>query len=378
MSVSNQKRTAKWLSAVAMVMASGSAWADYTLNLRQGITEVSNNAYDLHMIVLWIVTVIGAGVFAVMIYSLIYHTKAKNPTPATFHENHKLEIVWTLIPFAILIGMAIPATSALLKLEDARDADITIKVTGYQWKWHYEYMDGDAEGVKYFSALATPRDQIENKADKTENYLLEVDNHLVIPKDKKVRFLMTANDVIHSWWVPDLGFKKDAIPGYINESWARAEQTGVYRGQCAELCGKDHGFMPIVVDVVEDADYIKWASAQKSKAAADAGASDKVFEKAELMARGETVYNANCAACHQATGLGLPGVFPALAGGAIATGPAAGHMDIVIHGSKKNPAMAAFGAQLNDVDLAAVITFERNSWGNDAGVVQPADVKAAR
>ncbi|MGD8999233.1 MAG: cytochrome c oxidase subunit II [Granulosicoccaceae bacterium] len=361
-----------------MVMVSGTASADYTLNLRQGVTEVSNNGYDLHMIILWICTIVGAGVFAVMIYSLMNHTKAKNPTPATFHENHKLEIVWTLIPFVILVGMAIPATSALLKLEDTRDADMTIKVTGYQWKWHYEYMDGDAEGVKYFSSLATPRDQIENKADKGENYLLEVDNRLVIPKGKKVRFLMTANDVIHNWWVPDFGFKKDAIPGYINESWARAEQTGTYRGQCAELCGKDHGFMPIVVDVVEEADYLAWAEGQKAQAAADVAAAGKAFSKDELMARGEKVYNANCAACHQANGQGLPGVFPALAGGPIATGPAAGHIDIVVHGSKKNPAMAAFGAQLNDVDLAAVITFERNSWGNDAGVVQPADVKAAR
>jgi cytochrome c oxidase subunit 2 len=378
MSVNNHKKTASWLSALAMVMVSGTASADYTLNLRQGITEVSNNVYDLHMIILWICTIVGVGVFGVMIYSLMNHTKAKNPAPATFHENHKLEIVWTLIPFAILVGMAIPATSALLNLEDTRNADMTIKVTGYQWKWHYEYMDGDAEGVKYFSSLATPRDQIENKADKGENYLLEVDNRLVIPKGKKVRFLMTANDVIHNWWVPDFGFKKDAIPGYINESWARAEQTGTYRGQCAELCGKDHGFMPIVVDVVEEADYLAWAEGQKAQAAADVAAAGKTFSKDELMARGEKVYNANCAACHQANGQGLPGVFPALAAGPIATGPAAGHIDIVVHGSKKNPAMAAFGAQLNDVDLAAVITFERNSWGNDAGVVQPADVKAAR
>jgi cytochrome c oxidase subunit 2 len=378
MSVSNHKKAAKWLSAIAMVMTSATASAEYALNMRQGITEVSNNVHDLHMIILWICTIAGIGVFSVMIYSLLNHTKAKNPTPATFHENHKLEIVWTLIPFAILVGMAIPATSALLNLEDTRDADMTIKVTGYQWKWHYEYMDGDAEGVKYFSALATPRDQIENKAAKGENYLLEVDNHLVIPKGKKVRFLMTANDVIHNWWVPDFGFKKDAIPGYINESWARAEQTGTYRGQCAELCGKDHGFMPIVVDVVEDAEYVAWAKTQKAQAAAAEAASGKTFSKDELVARGEKVYNANCVACHQANGQGLPGVFPALAGGAIATGPAAGHIDIVVHGSKKNPAMAAFGAQLNDLDLAAVITYERNSWGNDAGVVQPADVKAAR
>lgn len=361
-----------------MVMASGSAWADYTLNMRKGITPVSNEVYDLHMIILWICVVIGVLVFAVMIYSMLNHTKAKNPTPATFHESHKVEIIWTVIPFIVLVGMAVPATKALLNLEDASDADLTIKITGYQWKWHYEYMDGDAEGVKYFSALATPRDQIENKAEKGANYLLEVDNRLVVPKGKKVRFLMTANDVLHAWWVPDFGFKKDAIPGYINESWARAEKLGTYRGQCAELCGKDHGFMPIVVDVVEAEDYSKWAKAQKASAAADASASGKTFDKAELVARGEKIYNANCAACHQATGLGLPGVFPALAGGKIATGPAAAHIDIVVNGSKVNPAMAAFGKQLSDLDLAAVITFERNSWGNTASVVQPADVAAAR
>jgi cytochrome c oxidase subunit 2 len=313
-----------------------------------------------------------------MIYSLINHTKAKNPTPATFHESHKVEVIWTVIPFIILVGMAVPATKALLNLEDASNPDMTIKVTGYQWKWNYEYMDGDAEGVKYFSALATPRDQIENKADKDENYLLDVDKRLFIPVGKKVRFLMTSNDVLHAWWVPDFGFKKDAIPGYINEAWARPETVGTYRGQCAELCGKDHGFMPIVVDVVSAEDYSKWAKAEKASAAADASASGKTFTKDELMARGEKVYGANCAACHQANGQGLPGVFPALAGGKIATGPAAGHLDIVIHGSKVNPAMAAFDKQLSDLDLAAVITYERNSWGNTASVVQPADVAAAR
>lgn len=383
MSVSNHKWTAKLLSAIAMVMVSGSAWADYTLNMRKGITPVSNEVYDLHMIILWICVVIGVGVFAVMIYSMLNHTKAKNPTPATFHESHKVEVIWTVIPFIILVGMAVPATKALLNLEDASEPDMTIKVTGYQWKWHYEYMDGDAEGVKYFSAL----DAESNKARQlnanvdlstVDNYLGNVDNRVVVPVGKKIRFLMTANDVIHSWWVPDFGFKKDAIPGFINEAWARPEKVGTYRGKCAELCGKDHGFMPIVVDVVEEKEYIAWASKQKSAAAAEASASGKTFTKDELMARGEKVYGANCAACHQANGQGLPGVFPGLAGGKLTTGPAAGHIDIVVNGSKVNPAMAAFGKQLSDLDLAAVITFERNSWGNTASVVQPADVKAAR
>ena len=383
MSVSNHKWAAKLLSVIAMVMVSGSAWADYTLNMRRGVTPVSNEVYDLHMIILWICVIIGVGVFAAMIYSLLNHTKAKNPTPATFHENHKLEVVWTIIPFIILVGMAIPATKSLLNLEDASNPDMTIKVTGYQWKWQYEYMDGDAEGVKFFSSLDAASNEARQKgANKdlaaVDNYLLNVDNRLVIPKGKKVRFLMTANDVLHAWWVPDFGFKKDAIPGYINESWAKAEQVGTYRGQCAELCGKDHGFMPVVVDVVEEAEYVAWAKKQKAAAEAEASAGDKTFSKDELMARGEKVYGANCAACHQATGAGLPGVFPGLVGSPLVKGDAAGHIDIVVNGSKVNPAMAAFGKQLSDLDLAAVITYERNSWGNNFSVVQPADVKAAR
>ena len=286
------------------------------------------------------------------------------------------QLSYGLIPFAILIGLAIPATKSLLNLEDTSDPDLTVKVTGYQWKWQYEYMDGPAQGVKYFSVLSTPREQIENKADKGENYLLEVDNRLVLPVGKKVRFLMTANDVIHNWWVPDFGFKKDAIPGYINEAWTRADETGTYRGQCAELCGKDHGFMPVVVDVVEEADYAKWVAEKKDIAAAEARAAASTYarDKDELMARGAKVYQTNCAACHQANGAGL-GPFPALVGGAIATGPAEGHIDIVLTGKA---AMPAFGAQLNDLDLAAVITYERNSWGNSASVVQPKDVKARR
>lgn len=379
MSVSKLKQAAIAFAGTVLLMTSGHAFADKTLNLRQGITEVSIETYNLHMIVLWLCVIIGIGVFGVMFYSMIFHRKSKGAVASTFHENHRIEIVWTVVPFIILIGLAIPATKALLNLEDTSDPDITVKVTGYQWKWQYEYMDGQAEGVKYFSSLSTPRDQIENKADKGENYLLEVDNHLVIPVGKKVRFLLTANDVIHSWWVPDFGFKKDAIPGYINEAWTRADKTGTYRGQCAELCGKDHGYMPIVVDVVEEAEYQKWASAKKDAAAAEvaAAASDRDWSKAELMARGAKVYATNCLACHQADGKGT-GPFPALAGGAIATGPAEGHINIVVNGSKTNPLMAAYGAQLNDLDLAAVITYERNSWGNKASIVQPKDVKASR
>lgn len=384
MSVLKLKQAALALFSSGLFMTSSHAWADKVLNLRQGVTEVSQNAYSLHMIVLWVCVVIGVVVFGAMIYSMLTHRKSKGAVAATFHENHKLEVVWTVIPFVILIGLAIPATKNLLQIEDTSNADLTVKVTGYQWKWQYEYMDGSAEGVKYFSVL----DQASNDAramnsgvdvSKVANYLLNVDKELVIPTGKKVRFLITSNDVIHSWWVPDFGFKKDAIPGYINEAWTRVDQPGTYRGKCAELCGKDHGFMPIVVVAKEEGEYNKWAAAKKAQADADAAAaaSTKDWSKAELVAKGAAVYAANCAACHQPNGEGT-GPFPALKGGKIAVGPAAGHINIVVNGSKTNPLMAAYGAQLNDLDLAAVITYERNSWGNDAGIVQPKDVKAAR
>jgi len=384
MSVRKLKQAAIALFSSVLFMTSSHAWADKVLNMRQGVTEVSQNAYDLHMVVLWVCVVIGIVVFGAMIYSMLVHRKSKGAVAATFHENHKLEVIWTIIPFAILIGLAIPATKNLLYLEDTSDSDMTIKVTGYQWKWQYEYMDGAAEGVKFFSNLdkaSNDARQLGSGADvsKLDNYLLDVDNSLVIPTGKKVRFLITSNDVIHSWWVPDLGFKKDALPGYINESWTKVDKAGTYRGKCAELCGKDHGFMPVVVIAKEEGEYNKWAADQKAAAdaAAAAAASTKDFSKAELMARGEAVYGTSCAACHQANGEGT-GPFPALKGGALVTGPAAGHIDIVVNGSKTNPLMAAYGAQLNDFDLAAVITYERNSWGNSASIVQPKDIKAAR
>ncbi|MDT8403563.1 cytochrome c oxidase subunit II [Sulfuriflexus sp.] len=381
MSVSKLKKGVFGLAGTALLMTSSHALADKVLNMRQGVTEVSKDIYSLHMIVLWICVIIGIGVFGAMIYSMIKHRKSQGAVAATFHENHKLEILWTVIPFVVLIGLAIPATKSLLHLEDTSDADLTVKVTGYQWKWNYEYIDGPAQGVNFFSNLNSTHNEVRQLDSgknpvEIDNYLLDVDNRLVLPVGKKVRFLVTSNDVIHSWWVPDFAVKKDAIPGYINEIWARADEEGTYRGQCAELCGKDHGFMPIVVDVVSEDEYTKWTSAQKAAAAAEAAAaaSTRDWSKAELMARGEKVYNTNCAACHQANGEGL-GPFPALKGSAIATGPAAGHIGIVLNG--KN-AMPPFAAQMNDLDLAAVITYERNAWGNDAGIVQPKDVKAAR
>lgn len=363
------------LAGFGLMSAAGLADAAYDLNLPRGVTPISREVFDLHMLVLWVCVAIGIVVFSAMFYSIIRHRKSKGAVAAKFHESTVVEVLWTIVPFLILIGMAIPATKTLIAMEDTRNADVSIKVTGYQWKWRYDYLD---DGVGFFSTLSTPKDEIFNRAEKNPHYLLEVDHPMVVPVNKKVRLLITANDVIHSWWVPVFGMKKDAIPGFVNEMWINVDTPGTYRGQCAELCGKDHGFMPIVVVAKEQPDYDQWLADQQQASAAAAADSDREFSKDELMARGEKVFTANCAACHQANGEGVPGAFPALKGGVIATGPVPGHLDIVLHG-KNGTAMAAFGSQLNDADLAAVITYERNAWGNDTGdVVQPADVKAAR
>ncbi len=367
------------LIITALLLSPGITLADYKLNMTEGVTSISRDAHDLHMLVLWIVTIVGIAVFGVIIYSLINHRKSKGAVAAQFHESTTIEVIWTIIPLVVLVLIAIPATKTLLEIEDASNPDITIKVTGWQWKWQYEYLD---EGISFFSNLDDKSNEARQRnsgidVKTVEHYLLNVDKPIVIPVGKKVRFLTTANDVIHSWWVPALGMKRDAIPGYINEFWARVDEPGVYRGQCAELCGKDHGFMPIVVKAVSDSEYQSWVKEQKlAMAEAEAG-SDKTWTKDDLMKRGEQVYNASCAACHQPTGTGIPGVFPGLVNSKIAIGPAADHINIVVNG-KAGTAMQAFGAQLNDADLAAVITYERNSWGNAASVVQPADVKAAR
>ena len=375
MSARTNLRVPQVLTGLALLSVASMAAAEYGLNLRPGVTSIAQEAYSLHMLILWVCVAIGVVVFGAMFYSMLYHRKSKGAVAAQFHESTAVEIAWTIIPFLILIGMAIPATKALIAMEDTRNSDISIKVTGYQWKWQYEYLN---EGVSFFSTLLTPKDEIYNRAGKNPNYLLEVDNPVVVPVGKKVKLSITASDVIHAWWVPDLGMKKDAVPGFINEMWFNIDTPGTYRGQCAELCGKDHGFMPIVVVAKEQADYEAWVAEQQKAAGAAAADSNREFSKDELMARGEKVYNTNCAACHQANGEGVPGAFPAIKGGAISTGPVAGHLDIVLNG-KSGTAMAAFGAQLNDADLAAVVTYERNAWGNNTGdVVQPADVKAAR
>jgi cytochrome c oxidase subunit 2 len=362
-------------SFIGLMLVSMQSWAEYQLDLRPGVTSFSQGAYEIHTLVMWICVVIGIIVFGAMIYSIVMHRKSRGHKAATFDDNLTVEILWTVVPFIILGFMAVPATSVLLEMEDVSNSDMSIKVTGYQWKWHYDYL---GEDIDFFSNLSTPIEEIKNKATKNPNYLLEVDNHIVVPVNKKIRLLFTSNDVIHAWWVPAFAVKKDAIPGYINESWFKTDEIGTYRGQCAELCGTNHGFMPIVVDVVSEADYAKWVSAQKDSAAAAEASSNKTWTMDELMEHGETVYTTSCVACHQANGAGIPNVFPGLAGSAIATGDVAKHIDVVVNGVS-GTAMQAFGPQLNDADLAALITYERNAWGNNTGdLVQPVDVKAAR
>jgi cytochrome c oxidase subunit 2 len=349
------------------------------LNLTTGITEIARDVAWLHWMMLIICLVIFIGVFGVMFYSIWAHRKSKGAKPATFHESVGVEIAWTVIPFLIVIGMALPATRTVVAMKDTSGADMTVKVTGYQWKWGYEYMDGPAEGVAFLSNLSTPTTQINNLEPKSEFYLMEVDNPLIVPVGKKVRVVVTAGDVIHSWMVPDLGVKQDAIPGFLRDTWFRAEQVGEYRGQCAELCGKDHAYMPIVVKVVSEEDYLAWAQEQQNMLTASADDPNKEWTLDELMVRGEGVY-AQCVACHQANGKGLAPAFPALDGSPIVMGPKSGHIDIMLNG-KQGTAMQSYSG-LSDVELASVITYARQAWGNAGNgadpVVQPADVRAAR
>jgi cytochrome c oxidase subunit 2 len=361
-----------------LALHAGLAAAAYELNFQPPVTRIASDIYDLHMLMMYVILVIFCVVFGVMFYSIYAHRKSAGRKAEQFHENTTVEIIWTVIPFLILVGMAWPATKTLIAFKDTSNPDITVKATGYQWKWGYDYLKGEGEGVAFLSALSTPQDQIRNRQPKGDNYLLEVDNPLVVPVGKKVRILTTANDVIHSFWVPAFGIKQDAIPGFVRDTWFKAEKEGTYRGQCAELCGKDHGFMPIVVEVVSQEKYTQWVAAQKQKSAAAAGDTNKQWSVAELQARGEKVYAANCAACHQAGGQGLPPAFPALDGSRIATGDTKAHVDMVLNG-KPGTAMAAYAKQLSDSDIAAVVTYERNAWGNKTGdAVQPAEVKAAR
>ncbi len=364
------------LSLVAIIsVISTSAWAEaerWQVNMTPGVTEIGHKIYGLHMLVFWICVVAGVGVFGYLIYSMIAFRKSKGAVSANFHENTTVEILWTVIPFLILIGIAVPSTTTLLEIYDTDDADLDVLITGYQWKWKYEYLDANGENVSFFSNLRTPQGEIYNEDDKGEHYLLEVDEPLVLPTNKKIRFLVTANDVLHSWWVPEIAVKRDAVPGFINEAWSRIPEAGIYRGQCTELCGRNHGYMPIVVNAVEQDEFDAWIGERKAKAAQIKELMSKNFTLDEQMAAGQKVYMTNCVACHGANGEG--GVGKPIAGSAIAMGELNGLINILVNG-KAGTAMPAFGNQLNDVDLSAVITYAHNGFGNKMGdVVQPIDV----
>jgi cytochrome c oxidase subunit 2 len=370
------KRVISPLAALGGLAASAQAHA-LEWYFRAPGSQLARDIDQLHQYVMWVIIVIFIGVFGFMFYACWAHRKSVGHKAAQFHENTTVELLWTVIPAIILVIIAWPVTKTVIAQKDTSAPDLTIKVTGIQWKWGYDYVKGEGEGISFVSMLSTPREQIEGDAAKGEHYLLEVDNELVVPVNKKIRILTTAADVVHSWWVPSFGAKQDAIPGFIRDLWFKAEVTGTFRSQCVELCGKEHGFMPIVVRVVSQEDYSKWVGDQKKAMAAQQDDPNKQWGLDELKARGEKVYAANCVACHQATGKGTPPAFPPLDGSKVVGGPKEGHIDIVLNG-RPNTAMAAFGKQLNDTDVAAVITYERNSWSNKAGMVQPAEVKARR
>jgi len=358
-------------------MSLGSFWAGAAdeLNMRQGVTDISRAVYDLHMIILWVCVVIGSIVFGVMFVSMYLHRKSRGYVPATFHESLKLEFAWTIIPMLILVALAIPATGTLIDMYDTGGEDLNIEVRGYQWKWQYKYLDEDLNSTfSFFSNLSTPKDQIYNKQAKGENYLLEVDNVLRIPINRKVRFLITSDDVIHAWWVPDFGIKRDAVPGMLNDLWTIVNEPGTYRGQCTELCGKDHGFMPIVVEAMQEEAFDAWYVEQVALESIRVEALSKTFTPDELMLEGEKVYATFCASCHQLDGKGIPPVFPGLAGSAVANGARDEHLRLVYEGVP-GTSMAAFGKQLDAAQLAAVVHYERHAWGNNTDdVTQPRDV----
>lgn len=370
--------------------------------MQEPASEMAEAQQWLNVFIMVIICVIGAGVFGVMFYSILHHRKSVGHKAANFHENTVVEIIWTTVPMLIIIGMALPATHVILKYKDTSAPDITVKITGYQWKWSYDYLD---EGVSFYSQLSTSPEEIGGKyydvdniapSPSSENYLLEVDNEMVVPVGKKIRLLLTAADVIHAWWVPQLGVKQDAIPGIVRDAWFKADRTGIFRGQCAELCGKNHGFMPIVVRVVEEDEYREWLTESGAKVAdessneplrveqalANAAAAESAPPPAEwtmetAMSHGKAAYEKHCGACHQANGEGLPPAFPGLKGAESVLGEISKHIDIVLNG-QPGTAMAAFG-YLSDTDIAAIITYERNAWGNDTGdLVGAEDIKAAR
>lgn len=386
------KRLQSLMLGASLLLAGLPAWAVVDsqggpavreLNLQPPVTQIAEQIYSIHNMMLGICLAIFVAVFGVMFYSIVKHRKSVGHKAATFHESTTVEILWTIVPFIIVIAMALPATKTVVAMKDTSNADITIKVTGMQWKWGYDYLKGQGEGISFLSTLATPRSQVgapgvEPTEKRSDNYLIEVDNEVVVPVNKKIRLITTANDVIHSWTIPAFGVKQDAIPGFVRDTWFKAEKIGIYRGNCVELCGKEHAFMPIVVNVVSEEDYTKWVDAKKKELAAKADDPSKVWTVDELKQRGEKVYAANCAACHQATGKGVPGAFPALDGSVVVNGPRAEQINVLLNG--RNNKMPAWKATLSDTEIAAVITYTRNNWTNKAAenIVQPAEVLAAR
>jgi len=397
MSITRFRKLIAALAASAPALAFAPlANAGWEVNMPRGVTAISEEVYGLHMLIFTVCCIIAVVVFGAMIYSLVRHRKSLGVEPGKFSHSTKAEIIWTIIPILILVGMAVPAADTLIRMEDTRGSDMSVKVTGYQWKWRYDYID---EGFGFFSTLAPEQNrarQLDSGIDPftVENYLLEVDNPLVVPVGAKIRLLLTSSDVIHAWWVPDFGGKKDAIPGFVNEFWFQPETPGIYRGQCAELCGRDHGFMPIVVNVLPEDEYKAWLAERTADVslrpasmtaeltavapAAEASPAEMEWTMDNAMAMGEKLYNANCGACHQVNGAGMPPTFPALAGSPVATGDVAAHVDVAVNG-RPGTAMAAFGPQLTDKELAAIVTYERNAFGNDTGdLVTPDQVATAR
>ncbi len=389
---------ARFAAAMALLLGAGPASAGIRWNFQTPVTPIARQIYHLQDLMFGVCVVIFVIVFGVMFYSIFAHRKSKGHKPATFHQSTTIEVIWTVIPFVILVAVAVPATATLLKMENTSHSALTVRVTGYQWKWHYDY---PAQGIGFFSDLSTPVAQIENQEPKDRHYLLQVDHPLVLPVGEKIRFQITAKDVIHSWWVPSFGVKTDAIPGFVNQSWAEIDVPGTYRGQCTELCGMGHAFMPVVVKAVSQADFKKWVAAQKALMVASAAGDNTTWTKADLLSHGKAVFVANCSACHQINGQGIAGTFPPLsagkpfsaapamlqklrhrgfltAGGHVVMGPVKNHLRIVLHGIAGTP-MPSFSGQLSNSDIAAVVTYERNAFGNHTGdVIQPAQVAVLR
>jgi len=361
---------ATWLMLVAPALTGNE------INMPRGVTQLSANHFDLHMIVLWVCVVIGIGVFTVMFTSIVLHRKSRGHEAAKFSHSTKAEIIWTIIPVLILVAMAVPATTALVQMEDSSGAEMTVKITGFQWRWKYEYLDSDISFISSLDPTSNMARQLNSGVapESVDNYLLEVDHPLVLPINRKIKFLITADDVIHSWWVPDLGWKRDAIPGFVNEAWTNIKEPGTYRGQCAELCGKDHGFMPIVVIALPEEEFEAWTRQQLADARQEDMDTNRLWTRQELMQHGKSVYESACASCHQNDGQGLAPAFPALAGSSVANGPVDAHIDIVMNG-RAGTAMSAWREKLPEADIAAALTYTRNAFGNETGdVVQPVTI----